>query len=159
MPWIDPLNSIPEIPRISVTSADRMRTKSPGSFSMSSHWIPISVIRIGMKDGNLKASPVAEPTPRTRPNPGRASKLPSPRIWKFRASPESSTLPILTVAPTERNSTTASSSAAPVFSTNPTVRRVTKVPRFSSRVSTSKRKDSTRPCSNPKVARRASSSC
>ena len=100
-PSIEPENSRPGIPLIPVTLADSVRTKSSGWFSMSSHWMPIASIRIGRNDGHVKASPVAEPTPRKTPKPVFALNVPSPRKAKLRASPPSSSEPILTFAPTD----------------------------------------------------------
>ena len=68
-PWMEPLNSSPSRPWMAVTDADSVRTKSPGVFSMSAHWMPISSILTGRNDGHLNESPVAEPIDRNTPKP------------------------------------------------------------------------------------------
>ena len=68
---------------------------------MSAHWMPIASILIGRNDGHLNESPVAPPTPRKTPKPFLVLNEPSPRKAKLRASPESSSEPILTFAPTD----------------------------------------------------------
>ena len=159
MPFTAPLKVRPFMPLISVTSADRISTKSPGSFSISSHWIPISVIRMGRKEGHLKDAPVALPTPMKTPNPRLVTKVPSPRNAKLRASPESSNPPIVTIAPIAPKETISSVSPAPVFNMKSTAVKVTKVPSLISSVSTSNLKASTRPLLKLSVKRIASSSC
>ena len=101
MPWIDAARTRgPGSPLIPVTLAESVRTKSSGWFSMSAHWMPIASMRTAGTTGHLKPSPVAEPTPRKTPKPGFALNVPSPRNAKLRASPASSSEPILTFAPT-----------------------------------------------------------
>ena len=99
MPWIAPVICRPCSPWMPVTLAERMRTKSPGRFSTSSHWMPMASMRTGRNAGHLNESPVADPTERKMPNPGSALKEPSPVIAKLRPSPATTNEPIVTFAP------------------------------------------------------------
>ena len=135
---------------------DSVSRKSVGSVSKFGHSMPRALIRIGSHDGHWKLAPVAEPTERNTPKPGRVSNVPSPRMAKFLASPPSSRLPILTVAATCRNSTIASVAPAPVFRRNPTARTSMKSLILSSSVSTSNTKPVTRPSSKSSCRRSAS---
>jgi hypothetical protein len=103
------------MPWMPVTDADRVRTKSVGSFWMSAQVMPISVILIGSQVGHLKLSPVAAPTLMKTPKPGLVTKVPSPRKAKLRPSPPSTSEPIVTSAPTERKLTISSLAAADVL--------------------------------------------
>ncbi len=157
MPCTDPENSRPERPLIPVTLAESTRTKLPGSFSMSSHWMPIESIRTGRNAGHLKLSPVAAPTPRKTPKPGRASKVPSPRNAKLRASPLSSRVPIRMTAPTETKDTRSWLAEAPVFSRKSFAVSVTKSPILTPSVSMVSWNESTLPLVKVSCARMASS--
>ncbi len=135
-PWIDPLNSSPDMPLIPVTVADSVRTKSSGAFWMSTHWMPSASMRTGRNDGHWNESPVADPTERNTPKPCSASKVPSPRIAKLRPSPPMTSAPMVTFAPIEPNCTIRSEvPAAPVSRRKSRAVSVTKVPRRTSRVS------------------------
>ena len=103
MPWIDPEIWTPARPWMLVTLADRVSTKSPGLLVTSAHSMPIASIRIGMNDGNLNASPVADPTERNTPKPWSVTKVPSPRNPKLRASPPITREAMDTRAPTDWN--------------------------------------------------------
>jgi hypothetical protein len=156
-PSMEPLNSRPSRPWIDVTDAERMIVKSSGAFSGSIHCTPISSMRIGRKDGHWNVEPVAEPMPRNTPNPRRTLNVPSPRKWKLRASPVSARGPMFTVAPIDSNeSMTSVVPIAPVSRRRLRARRVTKVPKWISRVSIVSWKASTLPFVNVRPMRKAS---
>ena len=123
---------------------------------MSGHSMPISLILMGSHFGHLKLSPVADPTPMKTPNPGFVKKLPSPLKPKFRASPDSSSDPTFTSAPTAAKLTRVSLSAAPVSRKKSRPVSVTKLPSVTLKVSTLKTKALILPSSNSSVARSAS---
>ena len=101
MPWIEPLKVSPARPLISVTLAERVRTKSSGWFSTSSHWMPMASMRTGRNSGHAKDEPVADPTAMKTPNPVLALNLPSPVTAKLRPSPVRLSGPTVTLAPTD----------------------------------------------------------
>ena len=116
-PCTAPENVIPASPCSPVTEAERVRTKSAGAFSMSSHWMPRASIRIGSQVGHWKESPVAEPTERKTPNPVWVMRSPLPVKPKLRPSPPMLSEPMVTAAPTAPKYTiSASVPAAPVSS-------------------------------------------
>ena len=155
-PSMAPSNSKPCKPCKPVTAADKVKTKSLGSFCISAHCMPSSVIRIGNHEGHWKLPPVAEPTPRKTPKPGLVTKVPSPRKAKLRPSPVNRSDPIFTSAPTAPKLTSSSFAAAPVSSIKSCPVRVTKLPSVTLKVSTLNLNDSTFPSSNSIVARIAS---
>jgi hypothetical protein len=157
MPCTEPENSSAPRPWMPVTLADRIRTKSPGCFSMSSHWMPIASMRIGRNEGHLKLSPVAEPTLRKTPKPGLVLNVPSPRKAKLRASPAISRPPIFTVAPIAWNETISCWALAPVFRLISRPVSVTRLPSVMFIVSTLNWNESTLPPENVSWRRIASS--
>ena len=104
-----------------------------------------------------KPSPVAEPTPRKTPKPLFALNVPSPRNAKLRASPEISTGPIFTFAPTDWNETSSCVALAPVSSLKSRAVSVTNVESLTSSVSTWNWNESTLPFANVSWRRIASS--
>ena len=157
MPSIDPENSTPGTPGRLVIEALSVRMKSVGSAWMSRHWMPISLMRIGRKLGHLNASPVAEPTPIATPKPGLVTKVPSPRKAKLRPSPDSTSEPIFTSAPTATKLSSSSLSAAPVFRIRSVEVSVRNGPTWMRRVSTSNSKLVTRPFTKRRPRRMPSS--
>ena len=155
-PSIEPENSTPAMPWMPVTLADSVSTKLAGSAWMSGHSMPMAVMRTGSQLGHLKLSPLAPPTERNTPKPGRVWNEPSPRKAKFRASPAMTTLPTFTSAPTDWKLTSGSSSAAPVSMLKPRAVSVRNEPSVIRIVSASKRNAETLPSSNSSVARIAS---
>ena len=126
----------PDTPFIPVTVADKVKTKSSGSASISAHSIPILDIFIGSQLGQTKLSAVAPPKIRKTPNPGKALKEPSPRNAKLRPSPPITTDPKATVADTDPTWSISSLSAAPVSRIMSTPLSVTNLLNFTSIVST-----------------------
>ena len=144
-PSIAPENVSPASPLMPVTDAERIIEKLVGSFVMSSHWMPSSVIRTGSHDGQPNASPLVPSAPMKTPNPASALKLPLPMIAKLRPSPLSVRLPILISAPIWVNRINSWSLAAPVSSRASLAVKVTMLPSVTRSVSDSNLKPSTRP--------------
>ena len=126
---------------------------------MSAQVMPISVILIGSQLGHLKLAPSAAPTLMNTPKPGLVTKVPSPRKAKLRASPPSTSEPMVTSAPTERKLTISSLAAADVLIRRSVAVSATIEPRVMRRVSAWKIRPLTLPFSNSRETRTASVSC
>ena len=135
IPSIEPENVRPPIPWIPVTLADRVRTKLPGSEvgSPFGHWMPISLMWTGSQDGQAKLSPVAPPTERKMPKPGRALNEPLPRNSKLRASPPMSRPATASSALIEVKLTSGSVGPAPVLILRFSALRTRKAPNLTPR--------------------------
>ena len=156
IPSIEPENVRPPIPWIPVTLADRVRTKLPGSEvgSPFGHWMPISLMWTGSQDGQAKLSPVAPPTERKMPKPGRALNEPLPRNSKLRASPAMSRPATASSALIEVKLTSGSVGPAPVLILRFSALRTRKAPNLTSSSSALNRKDEKLSPEKTKVALR-----